>query len=301
VRRYFETWFKPLRASAGPKAGGLFTGYYEAELKGALKRDATHRVPLYARPSDLVALDLAPFDPTLAGKRIWGRFDDRNKLVPYWTRQEIEHGALGDRASVILWAADPVDAHILSIQGSGRVTLPDGGTIRVGFDGTNGRPFVGITKILMEAGKLGAHQATMPETRDWLEAHPAEAGPLMDKNPRYIFFRLIQGDGPIGAEGVALTPMRSLAVDPAFIPLGMPLWLSTTTADGKPFRRLMVAQDTGAAIKGAIRGDVFWGTGEQAFEQAGRMKSAGTYFLLVPRQRSGQVAQAYTPADTLER
>jgi membrane-bound lytic murein transglycosylase A len=132
----------------------------------------------------------------------------------------------------------------------------------------------------------------MPETRAWLEAHPAEALALMDKNPRYVFFRLIQGDGPIGAQGVALTPLRSMAVDPAFIPLGLPIWLSTTAPDGKPLRRLMVAQDTGAAIKGAIRGDIFWGTGQRAFDQAGRMKSPGAIFLLVPRQRSGQVALA---------
>jgi membrane-bound lytic murein transglycosylase A len=293
VRQYFETWFKPLRATAtGGKADGLFTGYYESELTGALKRDTKHHVPLYARPDDLIALDLGPFDATLTGKRIWGRFDANNKLIPYWTRQEIGHGALGERAKVIMWVDDPVDAHILSIQGSGRVTLPDGNTIRVGFDGTNGRTFLGITRILMDAGKLTAHQATMPETRAWLEAHPAEGQALMDKNPRYIFFRLIQGDGPIGAEGVALTPLRSLAIDPAFVPLGVPVWLATTSPDGKPFQHLMVAQDTGAAIKGAVRGDIFWGTGAGAFEQAGRMKSAGAYFLLVPRQRSGQVALA---------
>ena len=298
VRLYFETWFRPLRAVAnGGAAGGLFTGYYEAELAGALKRDAKHRVPLYARPDDLVSLDLGPFDATLSGKRIWGRYDAGSHLVPYWTRQEIEQGALGERAKVVLWIDDPVDAHILSIQGSGRVTLPDGGTIRVGFDGTNGRAFVGITRILMDAGKLNAHQATMPETRAWLEAHPAEATALMDKNPRYIFFRLIQGDGPIGAEGVALTPLRSLAVDPTFVPLGVPIWLDTTTPDGKPFRRLMVAQDTGAAIRGAVRGDIFWGTGQRAFDQAGRMKSAGAYYLLVPRQRSGQVALVTTTAN----
>jgi membrane-bound lytic murein transglycosylase A len=300
VRQYFETWFRPLRATATGSNGlasGLFTGYYESELNGSLVRDAKHRVPLYARPADLVALDLGPFDATLQGKRIWGRFDANNRLVPYWTRQEIENGALGGNAKVILWIDDPVDAHILSIQGSGRVTLADGGTIRVGFDGTNGRTFVGITRILMDAGKINAHQATMPDTRAWLEAHPADAVALMDKNPRYIFFRLIEGDGPIGAQGVALTPLRSLAVDPSFIPLGMPIWLDTTTPDGKPLRRLMVAQDTGAAIKGAIRADIFWGTGPRAFDQAGRMKSTGAFYLLVPRQRSGQVALAGNPAN----
>ncbi len=189
VHLYFETWFKPMQAVAnGGAAGGLFTGYYEAELTGAPKRDAKHPVPLYARPDDLIALDLGPFDATLTGKRIWGRFDANNRLIPYWTRQEIEQGALGERAKVVLWVDDPVDAHILSIQGSGRVTLPDGNTIRVGFDGTNGRTFIGITRILMDAGKLTAHQATMPETRAWLQAHPGEATAFMDKNPALHLF-----------------------------------------------------------------------------------------------------------------
>ncbi len=233
ARGYFETWFVPYRASAGDNATGLFTGYYEAELKGSLKRDDKYSVPLLARPDDLMAVDLGPFDADLAGRRIWGRIDG-NHLVPYWSRHDIEAGALGEHTHPLLWVDDPVDAHILSIQGSGRITLPDGGTMRVGFDGTNGRPFVGLTRILLDAGKLPPDQATMPETRAWLESHPTRGHRrLMDRNPRYIFFRLIEGDGPVGAEGVALTPMRSLAVDPRFVPLGVPLWLDTTTPDGK--------------------------------------------------------------------
>jgi membrane-bound lytic murein transglycosylase A len=298
VRLYFETWFAPFRAaSTGGVAEGTFTGYYEAELTGGLKREGRHSVPLYARPGDLMSIDLGPFDPSLAGKRIWGRLDANNRFVPYWTRREIERGALGKGAKVLLWVDDPVDAHILSIQGSGRVLLPDGTTVRVGFDGTNGRPFVGVTKLLIDAGKLAPNRATMPDTRAWLEAHPAEAGALMDKNPRYTFFRLIPGDGPIGAEGVALTPLRSLAVDPSFIPLGVPIWLATTDPDGKPFQRLMVAQDTGGAIKGPVRGDIFWGTGPQAFAAAGRMKSTGRFYLLLPRRRSDQVALATGAGD----
>lgn len=290
VRAYFESWFEPFQASSGTgKTAGLFTGYYEAELKGAMSAQGKYRVPLFARPDDLIAIDLGPFDPDLAGKRIWGRFDGMH-FVPYWSRREIEEGALGERSRPLLWVDDAVDAHILSIQGSGRIDLADGTTVHVGFDGTNGRPFVGLTRILIDAGKLAPDQATMPETRAWLEAHPGEAAALMDKNPRYVFFRLIEGDGPIGAEGVALTPLRSLAVDPHFIPLGVPLWLDTATPDGKPLRRLMVAQDAGAAIKGPVRGDIFWGTGASAFAVAGRMKSPGALYLLLPRQRNGQVA-----------
>jgi membrane-bound lytic murein transglycosylase A len=290
VRNYFETWFAPFRATADGKTDGLFTGYYEAELKGSLTKQGKFNVPLYARPDDLLAIDLAPFEADLAGHRIWGRLDG-NRLVPYWTRAEIDGGALGERAHPLIWVDDPVDAHILSIQGSGRIALPDGGIVRVGFDGTNGRTFLGLTRILLDAGKLAPDQSTMPETRAWLEAHPAEATALMAKNPRYVFFRLIEGDGPIGAEGVPLTPLRSLAVDTRFVPLGVPLWLATTTPDGATFRHMMIAQDTGAAIKGPVRGDIFWGTGAAAFAQAGRMKSRGEIYLLLPRKRSVPVAE----------
>jgi membrane-bound lytic murein transglycosylase A len=292
VRAYFETWFAPFRAtSTDGQQDGLFTGYYEAELKGSLTRQGPYQVPLLARPDDLMTIDLGPFETDLAGRRIWGRLDG-NRFVPYWTRDEIDKGALGTHAHPLLWLADPVDAHILSIQGSGRIELPDGGQMRVGFDGTNGRTFVGLTRILLDAGKLAPDQATMPETRGWLEAHPADAPALMAKNPRYVFFRMIAGDGPIGAAGVALTPLRSLAVDARFVPFGVPVWLATATPDGAPLRRLMVAQDAGVAIKGPVRGDIFWGTGAAAFAQAGRMKSRGTLFLLIPRRRSTPVADA---------
>jgi len=300
VRAYFETWFAPFRASATDgKADGLFTGYYEAELKGSLTKQGKFKIPLYARPDDLLAIDLAPFEADLAGRRIWGRLDG-NRLVPYWTRAEIDGGALGERAHPLIWVDDAVDAHILSIQGSGRIALPDGGVVRVGFDGTNGRTFLGLTRILLDAGKLAPDQSTMPETRAWLEAHPAEAAALMEKNPRYIFFRMIEGDGPVGAEGVPLTPQRSLAVDTRFVPLGVPLWLATTLPDGAPFRHAMVAQDTGAAIKGPVRGDIFWGTGAAAFAQAGRMKNRGTIYLLLPRKRSVPVANATTGHDIVD-
>lgn len=290
VRAYFETWFRPFRAGA-PGGKSLFTGYYEAEVHGSLAPEGKYRVPVYARPDDLVALDLGPFESDLAGKRIWGRIEG-GRLVPYWTRAEIEKGALGAHAKPLLWLDDAVDAHILSIQGSGRAILPDGGTMRIGFDGTNGRAFLGLSRILIDAGKIPATAATMPEVRDWLRAHPAEAAALMDRNPRYTFYRIVTGDGPIGAEGVALTPLRSLAVDPHFVPLGVPLWLETHAPDGRALRRLMIAQDAGAAIKGPVRGDVFWGAGETAFQEAGRMSSPGTMYLLLPRRRSAQVARA---------
>lgn len=293
VRAYFESWFQPFRAggAGGKPLDGLFTGYFEAELKGSLHEEPAYRVPLLRRPDDLVSADLGDFAADLKSRRIWGRLQGE-RLVPYWSRAEIEAGALGAHASPLLWVGDAVDAHILEIQGSGRILLDDGRMVRVGFDGTNGRTFVGLSKILLDAGKIAAGETTMPAVRAWLEAHPAEAPALMDKNPRYVFFRLVSGDGPVGAEGVVLTPGRSLAVDPAFVPLGVPLWLDSATPDGQPLRRLMVAQDTGAAIQGPVRGDVFWGAGDEAFQQAGRMKSHGTYYLLLPRQRSNRLALA---------
>jgi membrane-bound lytic murein transglycosylase A len=174
---------------------------------------------------------------------------------------------------------------MLHIQGSGRVTLPGGRQIHVGFAGHNGRAFRGIGSILRDAGVLKGGQTTMDKVRAWLRSHPAEAAAYMDENARYIFFRLRADNaaGPVGSLGAALTPGRSLAVDPRFIPLGAPLWLETSDPDGQPIRRLVVAQDTGAAITGAVRGDLFWGHGESAFAMAARMSSPGRYFILVPQ------------------
>jgi membrane-bound lytic murein transglycosylase A len=268
VRAYFETWFQPYRAANGTRTEGLFTGYFEAELRGSRHRGGRYQTPLYARPANL------PIDPGEG----------------YFSRAEIEAGALRGKANELLWVDDPVDAHILQIQGSGRILMDDGTIVQVGFNGSNGRKFVGLGRILLDHGKIAPGDSTMPTVRAWLKAHPAEAAALMAENPRYIFFRFLTGDGPLGASGVALTPGRSLAVDPHFIPLGVPLWLESSDADGNPLRRLVVAQDTGSAIKGPVRGDFFWGAGESAFQKAGRMKSQGGYYLLLPRERSGPVA-----------
>jgi membrane-bound lytic murein transglycosylase A len=274
LRIFLENWFLAYRASNGTITEGRFTGYFEPELRGSRRQTATYRVPLYTRPPGLA------LDP---GEH-------------YFSRTEIEGGVLRGKTAALLWLDDAVDAHILHIQGSGRIHLDDGTTVRVGYDGSNGKKFVGLGAILRDHDKVAAEAATMPAVRVWLKSHPVEAPALMAENPRYIFFRLISGDGPVGAAGVALTPGRSLAVDPHFVPLGVPVWLSSNEPDGSPLRRLMVAQDTGAAIKGPVRGDVFWGAGETAFDKAGRMKSRGIYYLLLPRQRSGVVATAAAPA-----
>jgi membrane-bound lytic murein transglycosylase A len=296
ARRFFETWFAPFAVAAGTEsastdAEGLFTGYYEMEIQGARQPNARFGVPLYRRPDDMVTVSLRDFRADLPSEVLVGRVVD-GQLRPYLTRAEIDGGALAGRDLELLWLADPVDAFFLHIQGSGRVRLPDGGATRVGYAASNGLPFVGIGGLLLDRGLISPDEASMQAIRDWLRAHPAEARPLMQENRRYIFFREIEGEGPIGAMGVPLTPMRSLAVDPDFLPLGAPLWLDTTWPSGEPpggpeagepLRRLMVAQDTGSAITGPVRGDFFWGTGEAALARAGGMKQTGRYYLLLPR------------------
>lgn len=292
ARRFFETWFAPYRVRDGVAEEGLFTGYFEAELRGALSRDATNRVPLYGLPDDLYAVDLGQFDPALKGRSIVGRAVD-GKLMPYRKRGEIEGGALDGIAPVLAWVDDPVDAFLLQVQGSGRILLPDGGVLRLGFAGHNGHPYVSIGRTLIQRGALKPGQAGWQQIRDWIARNPDKAPALFAENPRFIFFRRLDGEGPIGAQGVSLTPRRSLAVDRRFIPLGAPLWLDTVSpgADPQPLRRLMVAQDTGGAIKGIVRGDFFWGYGAEALVEAGRMQSRGRYFLLLPKAAADRISR----------
>ncbi len=287
VRAEIEKLFVPFKVTFGEKDQGLFTGYYEAELKGALFPGGGYDTPLYKRPTDLVTVDLRQFDEGMTGRRIAGRVVD-GKLVPYHDRTDIDNGVIDGANLELLWAEDPIDVFFLHVQGSGKVQLPDGSSMRVGFAASNGRPFVAIGRLLLDEGYISRDKASMQSIRDWLRANPDKASELMQRNPRYIFFRKIEGEGPIGAQGVALTPRRSLAVDPAFIPLGAPIYLDTTwpgsrSENPRPLRRLMVAQDTGNAIKGAIRGDFFWGAGDPALAEAGRMKQPGSYYLLLPK------------------
>jgi membrane-bound lytic murein transglycosylase A len=262
LRRAIETLFVPLAVADADGPDGLFTGYYEPELRGSRQRTAKYSVPLYRPPSDPASAALA--------------------------RAAIDAGALAGQGLELLWLADPIDSFFLQAQGSGRVRLAEGGSVRVGYAASNGLPPTMIGRVLVERGELTKEAATMQTVRQWLRDHPTEATALMQKNARYIFFREIPGDGPIGALGVALTPGRSLAVDPDLLPLGAPLWLDTaypagTPAAGRPLRRLVVAQDSGSAIKGAVRGDLYWGSGEAALRYAGPMKQPGRYYLLLPK------------------
>ncbi len=284
ARRFFEKWFTPHRASNGGEEQGLFTGYFEPELHGARARGGRYTVPLYARPPDLVAVNLGKFREKLAGERIAGRVN-AGRLEPFETRAAIDKGALAGRGLELLWVDDAIDAFFLHIQGSGRVVTPDGGTVRVGYAASNGHPYFAIGRDLVARGAIPVERISMQSIRAWMAAHPAAARDLMARNPSYIFFREINGDGPIGTQGVALTPGRSLAVDRVFIGLGSPVWLDTVDPldPARALRRLMIAQDTGGAIRGPVRGDVFWGHGAEAARRAGQMKSSGRYFILLPK------------------
>lgn len=285
AKRFLETAFRPFLASdeaAGPD--GLFTGYYEPELRGSLTRGGAYTIPLRARPADLVMVDLGEFRPELRGQRIAGNVVNGN-LRPYPARAGINQGAIDNRADVLVWVDDPVDAFFLEIQGSGRVVLPDGRVLRLGYAAQNGQPYVAIGRTLIERGALTRETVSMQSIRAWLSANPAEARAVMETNPSYVFFRVLDGDGPLGAEGVALTPGRSLAVDRSLIAMGVPLWLDAEDplTPNTRIRRMMMAQDTGGAIRGAVRGDVFWGAGAEAAERAGKMRSPGRYWILLPQ------------------
>jgi membrane-bound lytic murein transglycosylase A len=284
ARAFLERAFVPFAATDNDTADGLFTGYYEPELRGARAPDARYKVPLRGRPADLVTVDLALFKPEWRGQRITGRLDN-GTLKPYPTRGEIEAGALQNTKSEIVWVDDAVDAFFLQVQGSGRILFEDGSVMRVGYAAQNGQPYVAIGRELIARGALTRENVSMQSIRAWLAAHPDEAPGVMNLNPSYVFFRALDGDGPLGSEGVVLTPGRSLAVDRAFMAMGLPIWLDAEDPldPAQRVQRLMVAQDTGGAIRGVVRGDVFWGHGPDAAERAGRMRSRGRYWVLLPR------------------
>ncbi|UCH74363.1 MAG: murein transglycosylase A [Rhodospirillales bacterium] len=291
ARRFFERWFHPYQVTNNETAEGLFTGYYEIELRGARAATDTYQVPVYRKPRDQVAVDLGDFDPALAGRSLIGRVED-GRLKPYYPRRAIQQGALDGRDLELVWLDDPLVAFMLHVQGSGRVRLADGRTTRIGYAGSNGHAYRSIGRELIRRGALAPHEASWQGIRQWMERNPDAAAELLAVNRRYIFFEEITGDGPIGAQGVALTAGRSLAVDTRYVPLGLPMWLDTLQPGDTeaPLQRLVVAQDTGAAITGPVRGDFFWGTGDAALEYAGRMKHRGRYYLLLPRRLADRLA-----------
>lgn len=285
VRAFFEHYFVPWLATDRGNPDGLFTGYYEAELKGSWTRTARHIYPIYARPKDLIDVDLGAFRADLKGRRLAGRLRG-NKLVPYADRATIEGGALAGKGLELLWVDSATDAFFLHVQGSGRVRMTDGSVVRLGFAGRNGHSYTSIGRVMIERGLIAREKMSMRAIRDWVSAHPRAGMALLAENDSFIFFSVLKrrAGGPVGAQGIPLTAGRSLAVDRRFVPLGVPVWLETTDPIrlGAPLRRLMVAQDTGGAIKGPVRGDYFWGFGKEAATAAGAMSQRGRAYLLLP-------------------
>ena len=291
AKAFFERYFQPYEASGkGVGTEGLFTGYYEATLNGSKTRHGVYQYPVYALPDDLVMVELGDFREDLKGRRIAGRVID-GKLRVYEDREDIGLGKLPDaQKKVIVWVDDAVDLFFLHIQGSGRVIMDDGTSMRIGYAGQNGHPYYAIGRELINRGDLTRETVSLQTIRAWLHDNPAQADDLMNKNPSYVFFRALDSDkgegGPIGGEGLVLSAGRSLAIDRSKIPYGVPLWVDIAPPlDGEPgLRRLMVTQDTGGAIRGAVRADVFWGHGDRAEYLAGHMKSKGRYWFLLPKQ-----------------
>jgi membrane-bound lytic murein transglycosylase A len=290
ARAFFEANFQPYAVTADGHDQGLFTGYYEPEVRGSRSPGAGYPAALLTKPVDLLQIDLSPFADDLKGRRIAGRLQSGN-LVPYYDRAEIAGGALKGKRLELIWLASEIDAFFLQIQGSGRIKLPDGRIARVTYSGQNGRPYVPIGKILADQGAIPLDQVTMQSIRGWLESHPAEAQGVMNRNPSFVFFRELIGtrpdEGPPGALGAALAPGRSIAVDRAYVPLGAPVFVDTTDpVSGAAWQHMMVAQDLGGAIKGPVRADIFFGWGDDAENAAGRMRQQGRQFLLLPKGAS---------------
>ena len=290
VRRFFETEFVPYRVTQS-SGMGLFTGYYEPQLRGSRTRQGPYQTPLYGIPADLVNVDLGLFRDTLKGQRIVGQITN-GRLIPYPARADIEARGL-TQAKPLLYVDDPIDAFFLQIQGSGRVVLDDGSVVRAAFAGQNGRAYTAIGAVLFQRGELKREEVSMQSIRAWLIAHPEEAQQIMNANASFVFFtEQALGDpilGAAGAQGVPLTPEASLAVDLSLHALGVPVWLEMTTPNPDPampevtFDRLLIMQDTGGAIRGPVRGDVYWGYTPDAASIAGRMRSQGAMTVFLPK------------------
>lgn len=301
ARAFFEARFTPYslrkdKDAQGARDTGLITGYYEPLLYGARKPAPTFTVALYAPPDDLLTIDLSSLYPELKGKTLRGRLQGK-KVIPYYTRGELDNSPLLNGKELV-WVDNALDAFYLQVQGSGRVQFQDGQVVRMAYADQNGHPYRSIGRYLVDKGELTVAQATAQGIRDWVQAHPARTRELLDSNPSMVFFReepiADPNEGPKGALAVPLTPGRSIAVDPSYIPLGAPVFLSTTyPATETPLRRLMMAQDTGGAIKGIVRADFFWGFGKPAGESAGRMRQNGQLWLLWPK---GQALPGQSPA-----
>ncbi len=287
ARAFFERHYVPYRIDEVPP--GLVTGYYEPEVNGSRLRTDKFQVPVYGRPDDLVQVKPDLLRAFYNDSRSVMR-KDGERLVPYYTRAEIEAGALKGRGLELLYLDDPVELFFMQVQGSGRVRLTDGSWVRLGYAAKNGHTYTSIGKRLVARGEKPPQALTMDGLKSWLWADPARGRALMQENESYVFFRELPkteaGDGPVGAQGVPLTPGRSLAVDAAFHALGTPIFVAAPdlVVGGTPFRRLMIAQDVGSAIRGPQRGDIFFGTGDAAGAIAGTTKETARFYVLLAKR-----------------
>jgi len=287
AKLFFETWFSPHPVFAeGGKTHGLITGYYEPILRGSLEPGGVYQYPLYRRPDNLLKIDLGDRFPELKNKRLRGRVVDQ-KVIPFYDRQEIESDRDLLAGNELLWLDSRDDAFFLHIQGSGRVSLSDGSEVGVGYADQNGQAYKAIGKVLVDRGALAIEDVTLFSIRRWLNENPEQAESVLNENPSYVFFvmRDEPETGPVGSLNVPLTAGRSIAIDPKLVDLGVPIWLTShfPGQPEQPLNRLVLAQDTGGAIKGNVRADVFWGTGEDAEQMAGLMKSPGQLYVLLPK------------------
>ncbi len=287
VRAFFEKYFIAYRvASPDGQIQGLATGYYEPLLNGSRSRHSPYLVPIHATPDDLLTIDLSSVLPDLKNRRLRGRLEG-NKVIPYWPRADIAQGLASLAGKELLWVDDPIEAFFLEIQGSGRVRLDSGEIVRLNYANQNGHPYQSIGRWLIEHGQLKLENASMQGIKNWARANPDRLAELLGRNPSYVFFREQPvGDpaaGPLGAQGIPLTPERSIAVDPAFIPMGTPVFIATSFPNtSTPLERLVIAQDTGGAIRGPVRADYFWGFGADAGALAGRMRQKLKMWVLLP-------------------
>lgn len=285
VRRFIEEQFSAWSvAAADGAAEGLVTGYYEPVLSGSRARDARFRIPVYGVPPDLVTVDLSAVSPETRGLRLRGRLEG-NRIVPYWSRGEIDARAEFP-APILGWVDDAVELFFLQIQGSGQLDLGAGARLRLGYADQNGHPYRSLGRYLVDRREMTLEQASMQGIKAWAAANPGKLRDALAANPSYVFFReLPPGDGgPPGALGAPLSAGYSIAVDPRSVPLGAPVFLATTfPLSAQPLQRLVAAQDTGGAIRGAVRADFYWGSGAEAGAQAGRMRQQGRMWILWPR------------------
>lgn len=287
LKAFFEMQFTPyeVRNEDGSSTGTI-TGYYEPLLQGSLTPSAQYPHPVYGVPDDLITVDLGDNQPSIKGQRVRGRLEGK-RLVPYYSRAELQQrNYAGLENKILAYSADPIDIFFLQIQGSGQIALPDGKRLRLGYADQNGHAYKSIGKYLIDKGELTLQQASMQGIKAWAKANPQRLNELLNANPSYVFFKVLNNadGGPLGALGVPLTDGYSMAIDPKFTPLGAPLFVSTTEPNStQALNRLMIAQDTGGAIRGAVRGDFYWGFGDEAGAKAGKMKQQGKLWVLIPK------------------